>query len=43
MCELLGMKLDSIKYHTKKLNAQGILKWIGSAKSGHWEVMFPHK
>ena len=30
---------DSIKYHLSKLTKQGIIKHVGSTKSGEWIIM----
>ncbi|MCK5197868.1 MAG: winged helix-turn-helix transcriptional regulator, partial [Spirochaetales bacterium] len=35
----LDMTIDGIKYHIKKMNTNGILKYVGSTKKGHWEVL----
>lgn len=39
LAEQIGMTADGIKYHLTKLQKMGLLKHVGSTKSGHWEVM----
>ena len=35
----IGISSDGIKYHLEKLISTGVIKHIGSTKSGHWEVL----
>jgi len=34
-----GLTVDGVKYHLKKLKNTGMIKRIGSTKSGRWEVL----
>ena len=34
----LGITIDGVKYHIKKLKKQGVIKWVGLSKGGHWEI-----
>ncbi|MDO9513487.1 MAG: ATP-binding protein [Elusimicrobiota bacterium] len=35
----LGITIDGVKYHIKKLRKEGVMKWVGSSKGGHWEIL----
>ena len=39
IAERLGITRDGVAYHFRKLRAEGIIRRVGSRKSGHWEVM----
>ncbi|HZK11944.1 MAG TPA: ATP-binding protein, partial [Atribacterota bacterium] len=39
LAEVIGLTEDGIKYHLKKMQEKGILKRIGPAKGGYWEVV----
>ena len=39
LAEKTGISVTSVQNHVNKLKSMGILKRIGSAKSGHWEVV----
>lgn len=39
LAEITGISVTSVQNHVNKLKSIGILKRIGSAKSGHWEVV----
>ena len=39
MAEMLGISENGIKYHLNKLKSGGVLRHVGSTKSGHWEVL----
>ena len=39
LAEVIGLTEDGIKYHLKKMQEKGILKRIGPAKGGYWEVI----
>lgn len=41
IAERLGITRDGVTYHFRKLRADGIIRRIGSKKSGHWEVVGP--
>ncbi|MBI4210589.1 MAG: winged helix-turn-helix transcriptional regulator [Candidatus Diapherotrites archaeon] len=38
LAEQLGISVDGIKYHIKKLRQKKKLEWNGPSKGGHWEV-----
>ena len=43
IAERLGITRDGVAYHFRKLRADGIIRRVGSRKSGHWEVLdAPH-
>ena len=35
----IGLSEDGVRYHTDKLKKKGILRRVGGAKGGHWEIM----
>ena len=39
MAEKIGLSVDGIYYHTKKLKENGIIRRIGPDKGGYWEVI----
>jgi len=39
LAEEIGITEDGIKYNLKKMQERGIIKRIGPAKGGHWEVI----
>ena len=41
LAEALGITPDGVKYHLRKLQAQGRLRRVGPDKGGHWEVVPP--
>ena len=38
LAEQLHISRNGVRYHLKKLTRQGILKRIGSSKTGYWEI-----
>ena len=38
MADLLGLTIDGVKYHIKKLKSEGILERIGSDYGGYWNI-----
>lgn len=38
LVDMVGINLRNIKLNISKLKAKGILKRIGPAKGGHWEI-----
>ncbi len=34
----LGITDNGVKYHLKKMQANGLLRRIGPDKGGHWEI-----
>lgn len=41
LAERVGLTLDGIKYHMRRLKASGAIVRVGSPRTGHWEVMDP--
>ena len=41
IAERLGITRDGVSYHFRKLRADGIIRRVGSSKSGRWEVVRP--
>ena len=41
IAERLGITRDGVTYHFRKLRTDGIIRRVGSRKSGHWEVVGP--
>ena len=39
LAERVGLTADGVKYHLKKLKAEGLIRRVGSRKHGHWEVL----
>ena len=39
IAERLGLTVDGVKYHIKKLEKEGLIKRTGAARGGHWEVL----
>lgn len=39
IAEHLGISFDGVRYHIKKLRAQGVIKREGSTKAGKWIVL----
>lgn len=39
IADIIGLKRVSVKYNIKKLKKLGLLKRIGPARGGHWEVV----
>lgn len=39
LAERVGLTPDGVKYHLKKLKAEGVIRRAGSRKYGHWEVL----
>src|ERR1019366_155072 len=35
----IGITLDGIRYHLKKLKTAGRIRHVGPTKAGHWEVL----
>jgi len=35
----LGITPDGIRYHIRILTREHKLKWVGSSKGGHWEIV----
>ena len=38
MADLLGLTIDGVKYHIKKLKSDGVLERIGSDYGGYWRI-----
>lgn len=39
LAQKFNMTVDGIKYHIRNLTKKGIIKWVGSSKLGHWEII----
>lgn len=39
LAEILGLSRDGVRYHMKKLVLAGRVRYIGSTRDGHWEVL----
>ncbi len=39
LAENIGLSPDGIKYHLDKMRAAGLIRHVGSTKSGHWEIL----
>ena len=39
IAQKLNLTVDGVKYYIKKFNGKGILKWIGSPRSGYWKIL----
>lgn len=38
MATRLGISVDGVKYHLKKMTEAGRIKYVGSSRKGHWET-----
>ncbi|MBI3008756.1 MAG: winged helix-turn-helix domain-containing protein, partial [Candidatus Omnitrophica bacterium] len=43
LAKVFNMTVDGIKYHMRILRKKGIIKWSGSSKLGHWEILESEK
>ena len=39
LAERIGLTRDGVKYHLGKLRAAGVIRRVGSARAGRWEVL----
>jgi ATP-dependent DNA helicase RecG len=39
MAELIGISRKGVEWQMAKLKAEGLVRRIGPAKGGHWEVV----
>ena len=39
LANALGMTRDGIKYHLTKMKREGVIRHVGPARGGHWEVL----
>ncbi len=39
MAEKLGLSTDGVKYHIKKMTEWGIVRYVGTSRNGHWELL----
>jgi len=39
LAKALGLTRDGVKYHINKLKQNGVIRRVGSTRSGHWEVL----
>ena len=38
VADLLGLSQEGLRHHLERLKAAGVLKRIGSARSGEWQI-----
>ena len=41
LAERVGLTLEGIKYHMRRLKASGAIVRVGSSRAGHWQVLEP--
>ena len=41
LAERVGLTLDGIKYHMRRLKASGAIVRVGSSRAGHWQLLEP--
>ena len=41
MAAIIGISTTALDKNIEKLKKKGLLQRIGSAKSGHWKIVFP--
>ena len=39
IAEKLGMSIDGVKYHMKRMTELGMIRYIGTSRKGHWEIL----
>ena len=39
IAEKLGLSVDGVRYHIKKMTEAGIIRYIGTSRNGHWEIL----
>ena len=39
IADKIGLTVDGARYHIKKLTDKGKIKYVGTSRNGHWEVM----
>ena len=39
IAERIGLTVKGVKYHFRKLREAGVIRRVGSSRSGHWEVL----
>lgn len=39
IAENLKLSVDGIRYHIKKMTESGTIRYIGTSRNGHWEVL----
>ena len=38
MAKSLGLTRDGIRYHLRRMKAEGVIHFVGTARIGHWEI-----
>jgi ATP-dependent DNA helicase RecG len=41
LCAVVGLTQKGVEWNIKRLKAEGLLRRIGPAKGGHWEIVKP--
>lgn len=39
LAQELGISVNGVRYHVKKLNANGVISYVGSSKKGYWKII----
>ncbi len=39
IAEKLGMSIDGVKYHMKRMTELGMIRYIGTSRKGYWEIL----
>lgn len=39
LAEIIGLTMKGVEWNLRKLKAEGVLKRVGPAKGGHWDVV----
>ena len=39
MAQSLGLTRDGIRYHLDRMKAEGVIRFVGSTRNGHWELV----
>lgn len=39
IAERVGLTVEGVKYHFRKLREDGVIRRVGSSRAGHWEVL----
>ena len=41
MAKSLGLIRDGIRYHLDRMKAEGVIRFVGATRNGHWEIVNP--
>ena len=41
MAKSLGLTRDGIRYHLDRMKAEGVIRFVGTTRNGHWEIIKP--